>query len=199
LTATARVRTFPQVPWKWDFEQFQGKASPATWINAFLKLQPEEVDGSVAMRNSPGKARPSLYIWLGPSTMTGYEIQADVMLREQKRKLSSLGVTANRYNLILKGNNMKLSVQSWAPHLRMAKEIRFRSDPDVWYTMKLRVDIDDDGAHVKGKVWPRDEAEPAEWTIEQLDPHPNLNGSPGLYLYSLADGYFDNVVVKEKE
>jgi outer membrane protein assembly factor BamB len=199
LAATARVRVFPQLPWKWDFEEFSGKDVPSTWIRAFLKLQPAEVDGSVAMRNSPGKGRPSTYIWLGPPSMKDYTIQADVMMREQKRRLSSVGVTANRYNLIVKGNTMKLAVQSWAPHLRMAKEIRFRSDPDIWYRMKLSVDVQDDGAHVKGKVWPRDEQEPAEWTIEQLDPHPNLNGSPGLYTYVLADCYFDNVVVQEKE
>jgi hypothetical protein len=199
LTASARVRAFPQLPWKWDFEAFSDKAVPPTWVRAFLKLQPEEVDGSVAMRNSPGKGRPSTYVWLGPASMNGYTIQADVMMREQRRRLSSVGVTANRYNLLLKGNTMKLAVQSWAPHLRMAEEIRFPSDPDVWYTMKLRVDVEADGAHVKGKVWPRDEDEPAGWTIEKLDPHPNLTGSPGLIMYTLADCYFDNVVVKKKE
>jgi outer membrane protein assembly factor BamB len=199
LTAKARVRVFPKLPWKWDFEQSEGGAAPPTWINAFAKLKPEKLDDTVALRNSPGRGRPSADFWLGPSAMAGYTTQADVMMREQKRRLSSLGVTAHRYNLILKGNNMKLAVQSWAPHQRMAKEIRFRSDPDIWYTMKLRVDIDDDDAHLRGKVWPRDEEEPAEWTIEQLDPHPNLNGSPGLITYTLADGYFDNVVVKEND
>ncbi len=80
----------------------------------------------------------------------------------------------------------------------MAKEIRYRSDPEVWYTMKLRVDVQDDGAHVMGKVWKRDESEPSEWTIEALDPHPNENGSPGFYVYSLADCYFDNVSVTKE-
>ena len=81
----------------------------------------------------------------------------------------------------------------------MAKEVKFRSDPDVWYTMKLRVDVQDDGAHIHGKLWKRDEAEPEAWTLETIDPHANLNGSPGLYNYALAESYFDNVSVTASE
>ena len=198
LTATARLRVFPDLPWKWDFEGFTGKQVPFTWIAATGKLAPVDVDGSTALHETIGRGKPSAIVWIGPPDMTGYSIQADVMMREEKRRLPSIGIIANRYDLIMKGNVGKLSVQSWAPHLRMAKEIRFRSDPDVWYTMKLNVDIRDDGAHVRGKVWKRGEAEPDAWTIEALDPHPNQNGSPGLYVYALADCFFDNVIVTKE-
>jgi hypothetical protein len=77
----------------------------------------------------------------------------------------------------------------------MAKEVRFRADPDVWYTLKLHVDIQEDGAHVLGKAWKRGTEEPAEWTLEAVDPHPNTQGSPGLYVYALADSYYDNIIV----
>jgi len=201
-TSEARLRVFPPLPWKFDFEGLKGKQVPGTWINAFLKLQPNEVDGTTALKASPGKGRPSASIWLGPSDMSklapnGYTVQADVFMKEQKRKLASIGVTVNRYDLILKGNSSKLTIQSWAPHLRMAKEIRYRSDPDVWYTLKLKVEIKDGQATVKGKVWPREKPEPEDWTIETVDPHANEKGSPGLYLYRLADVYFDNVIVSE--
>lgn len=201
-TAESRIRVFPPLPWKFDLEGLKGKAVPPAWINAFLKLQPNEVDGTTALKASPGKGRPSANIWLGPSDMSqlapnGYTVQADVFLKEQKRKLSSMGVTVNRYDLILKGNSSKLAIQSWAPHKRMAKEVRFRADPDVWYTMKLKVDVKDGQAVVKGKVWPRDKTEPKEWTIEASDPHANLKGSPGVYLYRLADAYVDNIIVSE--
>jgi len=129
VTAEARVRVFPPLPWKFDLEGFKGKQVPPAWVNAFLKLQPNEVDGTTALKASPGKGRPSANIWLGPSDMSelapkGYTVQADVFLKEQKRKLSSMGVTVNRYDLILKGNSGKLAIQSWAPHKRMAKEVR---------------------------------------------------------------------------
>ncbi len=65
--------------------------------------------------------------------------------------------------------------------------------------MKLRVVVDDEGAHVQGKVWPRDQEEPVEWTIAAHDPHPNAHGAPGLYLYSLADSFFDNVQVTKDD
>ena len=196
-TAFARLRTFPSLPWKWDFEGYQPKQVPPTWINAFLKLQPNEIDGTMALKRSPGKGRPSTYFWLGMPEMKGYTVQTDVYMTEQKRKLPNMGVTVQRYNVILKGNTSKLGIQSWAPHLRMAKEIRFRSNPDTWYTIKATVKIEDDGAHVLGKVWERGQEEPEEWTIEAIDPHPNTEGAPGLYMYTLADGYFDNVIVSE--
>lgn len=197
ITASARLRIFPPLPWKWDFEGYTGKRVPPTWINSFLKLQPNEVDGTVALKRSPGRGRPSTYFWLGMPEMKEYTVQADVLMKEQKRKLANMGVTAHRYNFILKGNTGRLAIQSWAPHLRMAKEVRFRSKPDVWYTIKMTVRIEDDGAHVMGKAWQRDKDEPSEWTLEVVDPHPNPEGSPGLYIYNLADSYFDNVQVTE--
>ena len=196
-TSVARMRTFPPLPWKWDFTGYEGKRVPPTWINSFLKLQPVPVDGDVALRKGVGKGRPSAYFWIGLPDMKGYTVQADVYMKEDKRKLPSIGLTAHRYNFILKGNVGKVQVQSWAPHLRMAQDKKFLSDPDVWYTMKMTVKIEDDGAHIFGKVWERDKEEPEEWTIEAVDPHPNLNGAPGLYTYSLAECYFDNVIVSE--
>ncbi|MEO1982305.1 MAG: hypothetical protein ABGZ24_17450, partial [Fuerstiella sp.] len=58
-------------------------------------------------------------------------------------------------------------------------------------------EIEADGAHVPGKARERGTDAPAEWTLEAIDPHPNTEGAPGLYMYTLADGYFDNVVVTE--
>ncbi|MEQ9411063.1 MAG: PQQ-binding-like beta-propeller repeat protein [Fuerstiella sp.] len=193
-TAFTRARTFPPLPWKWDFEGYTGFQVPPVWINAVKKLQPTDVDGSIALKRGSGI---STNFWLGLSEMKGYTVQADVLMREEKRQLPSIGLTVQRYNFIIKGNVSKLQIHTWPPHLRMAKEVRFRSDPDVWYTMKMTVRIEDDGAHVLGKVWERDKDEPEEWSIEAVDPHPNLQGAPGLYTYSLADCYFDNVIVTE--
>lgn len=198
LTATGRARVYPPLPWKWDFTGYKMPQVPPTWVRAHIKIKPTDLEGDVAMKAGPGPGRPSHSIWMGPSTMSGYTVQCDVLLKEQTRRLPSIGVTANRYDLILKGNNQKLAIQSWAPHLRMAKEQRFRSDPDTWYTMKLTVKIEDGEAHVFGKVWERGTEEPAEWTIEATDPHPNMSGSPGLYFYSLADMYYDNVMVTQE-
>lgn len=195
LTATARLRVFPNLPWKFDFND--GKRVEG-WINTIL-LAPAVIGEEKGLKKGIGKGRPSSTVSIGPSTMKNYTIQADVLMTEQNRRLPSIGVTAQRYSFIVKGNTLKLSLQSWPAHLRMAKEVKFRSDPDVWYTMKLRVDVMDDGAHLHGKIWKRGEAEPEAWTLETVDPHANLNGSPGLYNYALAESYFDNVIVTPSE
>jgi hypothetical protein len=61
--------------------------------------------------------------------------------------------------------------------------------------MKLRVDTDEDGALIRGKVWPKSETEPTEWQITAEDPLPIRQGSPGLYGYSPTPVYYDNVKV----
>ena len=86
----------------------------------------------------------------------------------------------------MKGKTDKLGFQSWAAHPRIGQGVRFRSDPHVWYTLKMRVDVAAGRRHVHGKTWKRGKPEPQAWTLEAFDPHPNVTGSPGLYLYSLA-------------
>ncbi len=63
------------------------------------------------------------------------------------------------------------------------------------YRMKVRVDVEDGQAHVRAKVWPRDEEEPADWSLVAVDPHPNLEGAPGLYGQSYADILYDNLKI----
>ena len=63
--------------------------------------------------------------------------------------------------------------------------------PDIG--VKFRVDVEGGKGYARAKAWPRDEAEPDAWTIEAVDPQPNLEGSAGIYAYSMAPVYFDNV------
>ena len=194
LTAMTRLRSFAPLPWSWDFEGLQDQQVPSTWVNAFRKLSPVDYEGDTVMKKVP-QGRPSWNAWMGTAEMKGYTVQADFLLKEDRRKLPSAGVVVEGYNLILVGNTSKLELNCWAPHKRVEAVKKFRADPDVWYTMKMTVEQTDDGARVLGKVWQRGEDEPAEWTIEAVDPHPAEIGGPGLFTYSLADVYFDNVSV----
>ena len=56
--------------------------------------------------------------------------------------------------------------------------------------MKFTVEVQGDKAMVRGKVWPRDQQEPEDWTVTFEDPTPNKEGSPGIYAY--AAGIEDN-------
>ena len=201
LEAKGRVRVFDAGDqWSWDFEGYQEMQVPPEWVRAFAKLKPGQIgeDANMALRSGSMdevRGRPSHLVWMGLPEMSDYTVQADVYFTEQNRRLSSMGITANRYNLILKGNNNKLELQSWAAHLRLRSSKRFVVEPDTWYTMKLQVEVAGDEARLFGKVWKRDEPEPEDWTITAVDPRANKSGSPGLYMYALADSYFDNVIV----
>ncbi len=206
IVAKGRVRAFSsEKTWSWNFDDYKPMQVPPTWIRAFAKLKPTAVPGSdnIAMKSGgleQVRGRPSHLVWMGLPDMKNYTVQADVYVTEQKRRIASVGITANRYNFIIKGNNEKLSLQSWTAHLRLGAIQPFVPDVDTWYTMKMEVKMNEDqSATVMGKVWKRGEAEPEEWTMEVNDPRGNQSGSPGLYMYSLSDSYFDNVIVVQKD
>ena len=157
-----------------------------------------ERDGKKVLVKTPvqrGLNRSNVY--LGPSTMKDYQIQIDLMGTKNKRRLPDLGLIANRYTLDMQGRHQRLQIRSWASDLRMAKTIDFPWETDVWYTMKMMVEIADDKAIIRGKVWRTGESEPAEWTITAEDPLPNREGSPGIYGYSATEIYYDNLKVEE--
>ena len=117
--------------------------------------------------------------------------------------MPDLGIVANRYTLMLAGNTQKLRLISWDALPRVDKTIVWPWKPDVWYTMKLTVDVQGDKALVRGKVWPKGESEPEAWTIEFEDPTPSKDGSPALYGNAVGieendpgtEIYYDNVAV----
>jgi len=120
--------------------------------------------------------------------MTGYTIQADVQGTKVKGELPDMGVDANRYSLVLIGNTQQLRLISWDALPRIDSTIAFPWQPGVWYRMKLTVDVKEDKAIARGKVWPRDQPEPKEWTVEVEDSTPNREGAPALYGNATAVG-----------
>ncbi|QDT16361.1 outer membrane protein assembly factor BamB family protein [Alienimonas californiensis] len=210
LTNTAQVRFYPPLPWKYDFNELSLEGRPAfpAWVGAAGKFQPVEKGDGVSLLMAGGEAakgKPSFDVWVGPPAMTGYVVQADFMV-EGRRRLASVGITNEKYSLISKANRLLLELQSWQAHLRLQANTKFNMEPGEWYTLKLAVeqipptDADKDGsAIVRGKVWPRGEEEPADWTLTAEDPHPTVTGSAGIYAYRLADSYIDNFAVLPAE
>ena len=196
LQNSARVRVIPPLPWQEDFESIEEGKSPPHWVRATNRFVVREMDGNKVLVKPP--ARRGLHrsnVYTGPPNMKDYTLQVDLLGTKPKRNLPDMGLIANRYTLEMQGNHQRLQVLSWRSDLRMAKWIDFKWVPNIWYTMKMTVDIVDDTAHVKGKVWAKDEPEPEEWTIIVEDPLPNREGSPGIYGYSPAEIYYDNLKV----
>ena len=196
LSNSARVRVIPPLPWQEDFESIAEGKSPPHWVRATNRFVVREMDGNKILVKPP--ARRGLHrsnVYLGPPNMKNYTVQVDLLGTKPKRNMPDMGLIAHRYTLEMQGNHQRLQVLSWRSDLRMAKWVKFKWEPNVWYTMKMTVDIVDDAAHVKGKVWAKGEPEPEEWTITVEDPLPNREGSPGIYGYSPAEIYYDNLKV----
>jgi outer membrane protein assembly factor BamB len=205
LTANARVRVVPAMPLKVDFEDLPVGSSPPGWIAATkIKFQVTEIDGTKALKKLSKNSKFILArAYLGLATAKGYTMQVDVMGTEQKFQMPEIGIFNSRYRFELRGNSQKARIVAWAPAPRLEVTKRFRWDPKVWYTLKLRVDIKDGKGLVQAKAWKKSDPEPAEWLLEAEDPNPNLNGAPGLYGYSAgstekkigAEIFYDNIVV----
>lgn len=194
LTRQTWVRVVPAVPWTEDFENIEVGTNPLHWVWGGRGFAVEEKDGNKVLAKPPaarGLDRSNLYV--APYKLSGYTIQADLMGTQNKRRRPDMGLIAHRYILDLQGIHQRLEVRSWSSDLRMAKRIDFSWDMGVWYTMKMKVDIEGGKAIIRGKVWKKGDPEPDAWSIKVEDPLPIEEGSPALYGYSPATIYYDNV------
>tara|TARA_R110002073_G_scaffold5893_3_gene35931 strand:- start:5837 stop:8161 length:2325 start_codon:yes stop_codon:yes gene_type:complete len=196
LLATSRIRVVPSLPWFFDFSNGE---VPITWVGARYRHEVRSVDGEpvIAKVSTIPKGTRS-QAWFGPTDLHDYTITADVKAQSGTNKLPDMGVIAQRYVLDLMGESQKLQIRTWAAQLRMAQSVPVKWEAGVWYTLKLQASSEDGKAILKGKVWPREEAEPDAWTLTAIDEAPNRNGSPGLFGNATNAEYFiDNVTVRE--
>jgi len=197
LSGLAQARIVPPLPWDFDFEGMSDP--PISWVGARYRHIIREVDGNkvmVKITTIPKGARSRA--WFGQSDLKNYTIQADVRGGFGNGRLPDIGLTGAGYCLDLQ-SAQKLQIRSWVPQLRMAKEVPFSWEKDKWYTMKYSTSVSEDGktATLKGKVWPKGEAEPEAWTVEAEDTIAVGQGSPGLYGNAKdAEIFLDNISVK---
>jgi len=217
LHATARVRVFPPLPWKIDFEKAVLEKPPLTWIGAGMKFavraDPDDSSNKllVKLTNIPLFARARTYF--GTDDMKDYTLQADTKVKEtvyndngiEVHKMPDVGLIDSRYCIELKGSDQTLNLYGWGaaiprnellPGLAVHKAIPFQWKAGKWYTQKIMVSVQDGKAAIKGKVWEKGQPEPADWTIDLEDPTPNTHGAAGFWGFSNDhEIYYDNVVV----
>ncbi len=186
------MRVFASLPWSEDFES--GKV-PAGWVGAG-RFTIAEGEGGKTLHKAPvqtGLNRSSVFI--GPTAMSGYTIEADLKATKKGRRMPDLGLINGGYTLDLMGNHQRLQVRSWASELEFSQTVDFKWEPDVWYRMKLRVDVLPDKSVARGKVWKKGETEPADWTVSYDDKGRIPAGAPGIYGDSSVDIDYDNLTV----
>jgi outer membrane protein assembly factor BamB len=198
VTGQARVRVIAPLPWTFDFENPAGEAPPPWWTGAPGKVFQRSVEGigNVLVRPRDDTVGRRAKVLMGPATLSGYTVEADVRGSEQRRQRGDTGIINQRYALVLFGNGQKLELHPWQAADEMTVRIPFEWAADTWYRMKLRVDNQPDGtALVRGKVWPTGQPEPDAWTIEKRDTIAHREGSPGIYGDGISEVYFDNVSI----
>ena len=198
LKGIARVAVRPSGGFTEDFSRYAPKSVPDGWSAARGRFQVMEVDGEKMLYKPSGNPRSwRTTVYVGDTRQKGYEVEAEVMSKETRRRIADIGIVSHRYTMALMGNAQTLMIRTWLSEMeRFSKEIDFPWDPDLWYTIKLRVEPSEDGTTtVRGKVWEKGKPEPDAWTIEATDPIGHTHGSPGIYGYSSADIYYDNLKV----
>ena len=204
VTGTSRIRVIPDLPWTFDFET--ADQVPAYWINASGKFEVRELDGNkvlVKLATNPFAFAKRTRPFLGPTDLSNYTIEADVRVQDIRRVMPDVGIVAQRYELVLFGNHARLELQPWQPEVARTVKKPFTVAKDTWYVLKLEVqNLDGNNVRARGKVWPKGEQEPAEWTIERVDPIGSRHGSPGIYAdvpnadpKGGSEIYYDNIKV----
>jgi len=204
-----RGRVLPDLPITADFENYQITEKHATepdtvfaypplpWIGARFKWEVREKDGAkVLAKTIDNKLFQRAVTFVGHSDMSGYTIQADVMTDGNARKKGEVGLIAQRYLVVLKGNAQELEISS--NYERLKESVPFKWAAGSWYRLKTRVDIAADGSGVvRAKAWKRGDAEPAAWTLEVKHRTAHASGSPGVFGLSPTEMrvYVDNLLV----
>jgi outer membrane protein assembly factor BamB len=194
VSGQARVRVIPPLPQSIDFEGL--KAAPMWWT-ANLKGTIGQIDGNAVLTRPRDDTvgRRARFI-MGRPDWSNYTVEADVRGLEMRRQRGDIGLINQRYVIVLFGNSQHLELHPWQAADEMTVRVPFKWDLNTWYRMKLRVENRSDGTTlVQGKVWQKDQPEPAAWTIQKTDTIPHRKGAPGLYGDGISDIFFDNVRV----
>jgi outer membrane protein assembly factor BamB len=199
LTGEARARVIPPLPWNETFDSYPVGAVPPHWISATTlgKFQVSELDGQKVLYKVPSETLfKRMRVFMGPSDWSNYTVEGDVRFNEKRRQMGDAGVVAQRYTLVAFASNDRLEVNSWQPETERVAGVPFTWKRDTWYRLKLRVDNTSDGkTRVRGKAWAVGDPEPDAWMIDRVDPIPNKQGSPGLFVDAQFGAYFDSYKV----
>ncbi|NKB89546.1 MAG: PQQ-binding-like beta-propeller repeat protein [Acidobacteria bacterium] len=193
LSAYARVRVIAAPP---TVEDFNDGERPPHWVAAGRWGPMAEFDGENVLTKGPSPSGIHRHVtYTADASTRDVTVQVDLYATQEGRRRADGGVVNGGYTLDLAGNHQRLEIRSWASELLMMERVPFEWDMETWYTVKLRVEPGSNSTMVRAKVWRRDEAEPAEWTLEIEDPRALQSGAPGIYGYSPVNIYYDNYKV----
>ena len=196
LTGEARARVVHPLPWTETFESYADAAVPPGWVNAVAgKFSVTTLDGQKVLQKAPDNTIfKRLRAFIGPVDWSNYTFEADVRGNTRRRQMPDIGITAQRYTLVLYGSGQQLKLEPWEPEVQRTVTVPYSWKADTWYHLKLRVENMADGTvRARGKVWPTGEPEPGAWMIDKVDPIGNREGAPGFFVDAEFGAYLDNL------
>ena len=131
LKGEARARVVHPLPWTETFEEYQGRRrSRRVGQRDRRKIQsrdarrPEGARKRLRMRRCSSEfaclsGRP-----IGPII----RFEADVRVNMKRRQMGDIGITAQRYSLVLYGNEQKLKIEPWEPEIQRTRDGAFRME-----------------------------------------------------------------------
>ena len=202
LTGEARARVAHPLPWTENFDSYADGAIPPGWANTVPgRLVVATLDGQKVLQKEPLNTifqRGRTFI--GPTNWSDYTFQADARAPQRRRQMADVGITAQRYSLVLYGTTQQLKLEPWEPETQRTVTVPFAWKPDTWYRLKVRVENLPNGqVRARGKAWAATEAEPAEWMIDKTDPIGNREGAPGLFINAPFGAYLDNFSLSKNQ
>ena len=202
LTGEARARVAHPLPWTENFDSYADGAIPPGWANTVPgRLVVATLDGQKVLQKEPLNTifqRGRTFI--GPTNWSDYTFQADVRAPQRRRQMADVGITAQRYSLVLYGTTQQLKIEPWEPETQRTVTVPFAWKPDTWYRLRLRVENLPNGQiRARGKAWAATDSEPAEWMIDKTDPIGNREGAPGLFINAPFGAYLDNFSLSKNQ
>jgi outer membrane protein assembly factor BamB len=212
LSGLARGRVFPDLPYEENFQSgftltetgSDGIAysyPPLPWLGARMRWQIQDINGERIAGNTLDRVLFQRAInFVGSWSARDYIVEMDAMVDGNRRIKSTVGVINQRYIFALVGNANALQVIS--NYDRFKRSVDFPIEANKWYRLKTQIDILEDGTGmVRAKAWPREDAEPDEWTLQEIHSHPHDRGAPGIYAMSPQSQkkvFFDNLKIYKK-
>lgn len=193
---------FEDVPLVMDYQGEKVNFPPLAWLGARIKWHVLEKDGNKVVANRLDNILFQRTMnFFGDPEMRNYLLEADVMTDGNRRVKSTVGLVNQRYLITLVGNQNILEVTS--NHDRLKASVPLPVKANTWYHLKTHVKANADGSgEVRAKAWPKNESEPADWTITVpvKDVHPK--GSAGIFAFSPQAQkrvFVDNITIKKAE
>jgi hypothetical protein len=202
LTGEARARVVRPLPWNETFESFADGAIPPGWVNTTAgQLSVVTLDGQKVLQKAPmNTIFKRTRAFIGPVEWANYTFEADVRSPTRRRMMGDVGITAQRYSLVLYGTTQRLKLEPWEPETARSVVLPFAWKPDAWYHLKLRVEnLPNGSVRARGKAWPTGEPEPAQWLIDKTDPIGNRQGAPGFFIDAEFGAFIDNLKISQNQ